>query len=186
MKPTIYLDMDGVCTDFVSAGIMANGRDPAEVFRLWSESFPGEYHPYTVMGIDVDSFWEAVAAEGEAFWANLQEYEWYPDLLPALQDIGDVVFLTSGAYVPSCLSGKLKWLQMRFGRDFQGYVMTARKHLLAKPGTILIDDYEANVLAFQNHGGRAVLFPQIWNRNHEVTDRLSLTLESVEQLANKM
>ncbi len=75
---------------------------------------------------------------------------------------------------------------MRFGGDFQGYVMTARKHLLAKPGTILIDDYEANVMAFQKDGGKAVLFPQIWNANHEITDRLDFALESVERLANKM
>jgi hypothetical protein len=39
MKPTIFLDMDGVCTDFASAGILANGRTPSEVFRLWSKSF---------------------------------------------------------------------------------------------------------------------------------------------------
>lgn len=186
MKPIIYLDMDGVCTDFASAGILANGRDPAEVFRLWHLSFRGEYHSYTVMGIDMESFWEAVAAAGEPFWVNLQEYDWYPELLRSLQNIGEVVFLTSGSYAPWSLSGKLKWLHKRFGRDFQGYVFTAKKHLLAKPAALLIDDYEGNVTAFQNHGGKAVLFPQVWNSNHEVTDRLRFTLESVERLANKM
>ena len=182
MKPTIYLDMDGVCTDFASAGILANGRDPAEVFRLWRNSFPGEYHPYTVMGIEMESFWEAVAADGESFWVNLQEYEWFSELLRSLQNIGEVVFLTSGSYAPWSLSGKLKWLQKRFGRDFQGYVFTARKHLLAKPATILIDDYDANVAAFQKHGGKAVLFPQVWNANHDVIDRLGFTLDAVERL----
>jgi 5'(3')-deoxyribonucleotidase len=186
MKPTIYLDMDGVCTDFASAGIIANGRNPSEVFRLWHKSFRGEYHAYKVMGIDMESFWEAVTAEGEAFWVNLQEYAWYSELLGSLQNFGEVLFLTSGSYAPRSLSGKLQWLQIRFGKDFRGYVMTARKHLLAKPGTILIDDYEANVLAFQKHGGKAVLFPQVWNREHGVTDSLGFTLESVERLANTM
>jgi len=186
MKPIIYLDMDGVCTDFASAGIIANGRLPSEVFRLWSESFRGEFYPYKVMGLDMDSYWQAVAAEGEAFWVNLQEYEWYPELLRSLQNIGDVVFLTSGTYAPWSLSGKLKWLQVRFGENFQGYIMTANKHLLAKKNTILIDDYETNVTTFRQHGGNAVLFPQLWNSNHEVRDRLNFTLKSVKQLINRI
>ena len=30
IEPVIYLDLDGVCTDFVYAGAVANGRDPVE------------------------------------------------------------------------------------------------------------------------------------------------------------
>ncbi len=186
MKPIIYLDMDGVCTDFASAGIIANGRNPSEVFRLWSENFRGEFLPYKVMGIDMDSYWDAVAAEGEAFWVNLPAYKWYAELYHSLRNFGEVLFLTSGTYSPWSLSGKLKWLQMRFGKSFQGYIMTAKKHLLANGATILIDDYDTNVVAFQKHGGNAVLFPQLWNSNHEIADRLNFTLESVQQLANNI
>ena len=139
-----------------------------------------------VMGLDMDSYWGAVVAEGEAFWVNLQEYEWYPELFRSLQNMGDVVFLTSGTYAPWSLSGKLKWLQKRFGKSFQGYIMTAKKHLLANSSTILIDDYEKNVMTFREYGGNAVLFPQIWNSNHEVGDRLLFTLKSGEQITSRM
>lgn len=186
MKSTIYLDMDGVCTDFASAGIRANGRDPAQVFATWNQSFRGEFLPYKVTGLDRESYWEAIAQQGETFWINLHEYEWYPKLLSSLLEMGEVVFLTSGTYAPSSLSGKLTWLQHRFCNDFQGYVFTAKKYLLANPWSILIDDYEVNVTEFRQYGGKAVLFPQIWNSNCTVTNKIEFTLETVRQSIDEM
>ena len=178
--------MDGVCTDFASAGIRANGRDPAQVFVTWNQSFRGEFFPYKVMGLDRESYWEAIAKQGETFWINLHEYEWYPKLLGSLLETGEVVFLTSGTYAPSSLAGKLTWLQCRFGHDFHSYVFTAKKYLLANPWSILIDDYELNVTEFRQHGGKAVLFPQIWNNNCMISNKIEFTLESVKQSVNEM
>ena len=186
MEPTIYLDMDGVCTDFASAGIRANRRDPTQVLATWDQSFRGEFLPYKVMALDRDAYWEAIARQGESFWINLQEYEWYPKLVCSLLEIADVVFLTSGTYAPGSLSGRLIWLQHRFGNDFQGYVFTAKKYLLANPWSILIDDYELNVTEFRQHGGKAVLFPQIWNSNCMISNKIEFTLESVKQSVNEM
>jgi len=186
MKTTIYLDMDGVCTDFAAAGIRTHGQDPSQVLMTWEQSFRGEFLPYKVMGLEKEVFWDAIARQGEAFWIDLQEYDWYPELLEALLKMGEVVFLTSGTYAPGSLSGKLKWLQHRFGNDFQGYVFTARKHLLANPWSILIDDYESNVAEFRQHGGQAVLFPQPWNSNCMIADKLGFTLESVRQAIHEM
>jgi 5'(3')-deoxyribonucleotidase len=186
MKPIIYLDMDGVCTDFASAGIRANGRDPAAVLATWNQSCRGEFLPYQVMGLDSNEYWEAIAQQGESFWINLQEYEWYPKLICSLWEIGEVVFLTSGTYAPGSLSGKLIWLQHRFGHDFQGYVFTAKKYLLASPWSILIDDYERNVTEFRQYGGKAILFPQIWNSNCMIHNQLEFTLESVKQFVNEL
>lgn len=178
--------MDGVCTDFASAGIRANGHDPAQVLATWDQSFRGEFLPYKVMGLDREVYWEAISQQGESFWINLQEYDWYTQLICSLLEIGEVVFLTSGTYAPGSLSGKLIWLQHRFGQDFQSYVFTAKKYLLANPESILIDDYELNVTEFRQHGGKAVLFPQIWNSNCMIHNKLEFTLQSVEQFMTEM
>ena len=178
--------MDGVCTDFASAGIRANGQDPHQVLATWEQSFRGEFLPYKVMGLDRDAYWEAIARQGESFWINLQEYEWYPRLVCSLSEIGDVVFLTAGTYAPGSLSGKLMWLQHRFGQDFQGYVFTAKKYLLANPLSILIDDYELNVAEFRQYGGQAVLFPQIWNSNCTINNKVEFTVKSVQEIVNEM
>ena len=179
MNPQILVDMDGVCTDFHTAGISVNEGDPSEVYRDWERNYRGVFFIYDVMGIEKDEFWGAVAAAGERFWVDLKEYEWFAEMLKSLQAIGDVTFLSSGTYSPWSLSGKLKWLQTRFGTAFQDYIFTASKHLLANSHSILIDDYEENVTGFQRHGGKAVLFPQIWNRNHGIAEKLEYTMEAV-------
>lgn len=44
------------------------------------------------------------------------------------------------------------------------------KHLFAKRGSLLIDDNEAAVRKFREHGGSAILFPQPWNSLGGVDD----------------
>ncbi len=56
----------------------------------------------------------------------------------------------------------------------------------ANPRSILIDDYELNVTEFRRHGGQAVLFPQIWNSNHRINNKIEFTLESVKQSFHEM
>ena len=40
IEPVIYLDLDGVCTDYVGAGIRALGRQPDEVLAYWRAEMP--------------------------------------------------------------------------------------------------------------------------------------------------
>lgn len=179
MNPVIYLDMDGVCTDFASASILANGRDPKKVFDAWKKENKNAFLPYIVMDIDKDEYWEAIHSAGENFWIGLNEYPWFNELYKSLTDVADVIFLSATTRDGSCLSGKLNWLQKRFGREFQKYIFTAHKHRLANKNSILIDDYEINTSSFIKHGGSAVLFPQIWNSNHYIISNIDYTIEQV-------
>ena len=181
IEPVIYLDLDGVCTDFVSAGALANGQTPAEVLGKWEREFEGEFRPYVVMGVAREEYWQAIDDAGEAFWIGLQQYPWFTELYQALSDLAQVVFLSSATRAPSSLSGKLKWLQARFGRKFRDYIFTAHKQQLASPSALLVDDYERNVEGFLEAGGSAVLFPQPWNSNHHIEDRLEYALAQARE-----
>ena len=181
--PIIYLDMDGVCVDFASAGLRANGFDPDQALQLWQGQALGEFHTYKVLGIDRDDYWQAIARQGEDFWVNLEAYPWFSQLYQALTDIGPVFFLSAPTRTPSCLSGKAKWLQRRFGGTFRDFIFTTHKHLLAQSQTILIDDYEMNINRFRQAGGQGVLFPQLWNGNYRhVSQRLDYTIGQVRKL----
>jgi 5'(3')-deoxyribonucleotidase len=181
IEPIIYLDMDGVCTDFAAAGIRVNGYRPEEILVRWENNFKEEFFPYIVMGIDRDDYWQAIAAQGETFWYNLEAYPWFEKLYTSLCQIAPVIFLSSSTRTPSCLSGKLKWLQARFGPAFQDYIFTAHKQQLANPGALLIDDYEVNVNKFKQAGGNSILFPQIWNSNHHIDDKLAYTIKQTDR-----
>ena len=172
--------------NFPSAGIRANGRSPDEVFLIWEQDFPGEFYPYTVMNMTQDAYYEAIAREGTSFWIELEEYPWYRTLLDELSAIGEVMYLSATTYSPAGLSGKLTWLQQRFGVAFRDYIFTHHKDRAANAHAILIDDYEKNVHRFREVGGQAVLFPQIWNSNYPYrADRVAYTLGEIKRLTGQ-
>lgn len=116
-----------------------------------------------ILGISLEDFWESVNKQRPRLWETLPEYSWFPRLYTNLSKLGEVVFCTTPTIDPRSVSGKLIWLQHRFGRHFRGYVMTEKKYLLAKEDTLLVDDDQDNVNKFLAHGGNAILVPQPWN-----------------------
>jgi 5'(3')-deoxyribonucleotidase len=169
MTKEIYLDLDGVCVDFIRGAISAHGLDAEQVLTDWAQNHRGEFLPYRVLDMEMDPFWNHLASLGEAFWIQLEPYPWFDELFRQLNDLGHVVFCTSTTRSPACVSGKLHWLQNRFGVEFQDYILTPHKDRLAHPNAYLIDDYDQNVDRFSERGGIGVLFPQIWNSNHALT-----------------
>jgi 5'(3')-deoxyribonucleotidase len=154
MKPIILLDMDGVVCDFVSAACVACGH-PGHAVTGWDFN--------TDFGMTMTEFWAAIDAQGLTFWRDLKEYPGFWRMYRELVKQADVIFLTTPSQSPYCISGKLQWLQERFGQDFRDFSFTPRKELLAGPDRILIDDSDSNIATFAAHGGRTILWPQPWN-----------------------
>jgi 5'(3')-deoxyribonucleotidase len=186
MNNIIYLDMDGVCCDFPSAAIQAYGGNVHDVLAEWEQHHRGKSGNYEIMGMPDPEFWNTMNHQDEWFWRHLPEYPWFRTLYDGLQALAPVVFLSSAGPCPEALSGKLQWLQDRFGREFHDYVFTSNKQYLAHQGTILVDDYEVYVMAFRRAGGQAVLFPQMWGHNAHITERVSYTLHEVQQCLRLM
>jgi len=181
IEPVIYLDLDGVCADYVSAAIRTCGYQPEEIFELWKQEHQGDYRIHKVLGINRQTYWDTQSQAGESFWSGLESYHWFDDLYKSLGEIATVIFLSSASRAPECLSGKLKWLQARFGASFREYIFTGHKQQLAHRAAILVDDYDRNINKFRQAGGSGVLFPQIWNSNYPINDRLEFTLGQVKE-----
>ena len=119
IEPVIYLDLDGVCVDFVTAGLRANGFDPAEIYATWQREYLGEYRIHHVLRIPARTYWTNIAALGAEFWTDLDEYPWFWELYNTLTRAAPVIFLTSSTRAPATLSGKMQWLQTRFGETYR-------------------------------------------------------------------
>lgn len=134
------------------------------------------------MGLSPRNFWEPINRGDASFWAELP-------MLPHAMGLMDLVtaatedwfIVSTPSHQPCSCSGKLFWLQRFFdNRDFDRYVFTKHKELLAGPNVILIDDSDNNCARFQRAGGHAILFPAHHNahrRSHAepvtyVRDRL--------------
>ena len=158
----ILLDMDGVLCDFVGSAARLFGKNPSYVYANWKgdhDACPAE------IGVSPEKLWEKIEAEGEAFWTGLEPYPWAKEMYEWLVSKDDVVILTKPNYHPSCVAGKLAWLySFTDNPRFGNYLIGPRKDACARPSSLLIDDNDANVESFVKAGGRALLFPQPWNK----------------------
>lgn len=175
MKPTIYLDMDGTCCDFNKAALEIFDRK--DLITDWPKD---EYSVSKVLGISNKEFWEVISKKKDNFWSELEEFPWFKDMYKELSKLGEVYFCTSPARDPNCVKGKLMWLQERLGEDFEKYIFIKDKFLLARPDNFLVDDFEKQCEDFSKSGGNVILFPQPWNSNRDIENRLSFVLSSIK------
>ncbi len=155
-REIFLIDMDGVIANFIAGSIEACELPITEdEVKQWNY-----YEPFMTRY----EFWRRIH-EHQYFWEDLSVYPGSHELVERLESRGDVIFCTDPSGDDDAATGKIKWLK-RHGfvkPDGNNYVLTHHKHLLAKPGVVLIDDYPANVERFIEHGGKAVLFDRPWN-----------------------
>lgn len=159
----VLIDMDGVLCDFVEAAFRAHGG-------IYDEStYPkGEYLVANVLGISMPQFWKNIDELGEDFWVTLNPYPWMDELIATVEDevgVGNWSIASFPSDASFSASGKVRWIQDKFGRDFRRYMLGEEKFRMAKPGVVLIDDHPVNCRAFVDAGGEAIEFPQPCNGN---------------------
>lgn len=153
----ILVDLDGVHVDFC-------GQACKEFGHIHDERLPDakEYFIEKRLGISPDTLWARIRHKQPCWWYNLPEYEWSKDLHKLVLEFTNKYWVCSShGYMPNAAKGKVSWVNAHLDMPV---VLTRDKWLLAKPGTVLIDDTEEQVNQFREAGGGAVLFPQPWNQ----------------------
>jgi 5'(3')-deoxyribonucleotidase len=170
-----FIDMDGVLCDFVSAACAVFGR------RDLPSNWPlGERSMGAALGCSDKDFWETIKAD-PGFWSNMHPYPWCHELFDTVKEFGYEPFIsTSPSLDPASASGKTEWIQRVFGRSFRSYFIGGKKHALAMPGRVLIDDRNDTVDKFCACGGIGILFPRRWNSLHGISnDPMAFVRESL-------
>lgn len=163
MSKTLWLDCDGVFADFNRAAYQVHG---------WSGT-PSKWEYYLDFGMTRQQFWYRIASFGDRFYDELVEpYPWADELRCMVTELFDnVAIITDATHHPGSYASKIRWLS----KNLPGIpVFTgAEKWRLARPGDILIDDYDGNTDAWVFRGGGfAALFPQPWNSGRDkITNR---------------
>lgn len=165
MIDLVLIDMDGVLVDFARPALAQFGQ--LGVYDNWP---PGEYDIEGVAGVPQDEFWAVLDNEGPEFWAGLPALPWALQLCYLVRNkvLNGFHIATSPSRAPASSMGKVHWLQKFFDPGFRRYMLGSHKHLMAKPGVVLIDDSDEKCEKFIEAGGSAILFPQPWNANHEL------------------
>lgn len=158
---TVYLDMDGVLTDFPRAALRVHGVEPTDEMLLQADQL------HEALGITAEAFWQKIDDAGIDFWAQMPAYPWARDLIEMVDGFAREWYVCSTpSQAPWSTSGKVAWLQQFFQHDPElqrRYILTPHKHTLSRPFTVLIDDKPENCQEYDVYDGRSILFPQPWN-----------------------
>jgi 5'(3')-deoxyribonucleotidase len=162
-----YIDMDEVLVDFVGGALKLFGWTKERFIQAHPQ---GLWDMTPTLEVTHRVFWDTIDKQGKGFWLRLEETPWIDHLLQWVeQNIGEWYIVTTPSFHYSSYSGKRLWLQKKFGRSFDRCILTKYKFLLAKPGTLLIDDRESSIQKFvytptlRETGGDGIVFPSLTN-----------------------
>lgn len=186
----VFVDLDGVMVDFTRAAFKVLGCE--EKLDAWPL---GSYAIEDVAEVSTDEFWDTLDAQGPEFWETLPTLPWADALYKMLEDwVGDpwnqLYVATSPSRAPVSAMGKVHWMRNYFGTKFRRYMLGSHKYLLAGPDRVLIDDSDAKIKKFVQFGGTGILFPQLWNSNHDLeldsrgSARLTYVAHQLELIKN--
>lgn len=153
----IYLDLHGVCLDFIGAAFQAHGRAYAEgdatEFNWWRAGWK----------MSDAEFWQPINAKSHHWWADLKPYPWLTDLIAAVGGVDPEFQMVSAPQRHGASAGGTWIAAEKVCGDISRVHLTQAKQHLSGPGRVLIDDSVDNCEAWCRAGGQAVLFPQPWN-----------------------
>jgi hypothetical protein len=143
----IYIDLDGVLTDFAKAlsDLLGEKVDPKEHIHLSDEQ------------------WSKVNGAGESFWADMDWYAGGHEVWEAAKRHNPTI-LSSPSRHDSSRAGKREWVRKNLG-DVP-VVLEVRKEKYAAPDAVLVDDLRKNIDRWEKAGGKGIL-----HRNAEDTIR---------------
>lgn len=162
----IFVDVDEVLVQWVSAALQLLDYSPSKVYEHWDTLDPRPWDLTQVIETSPDQMWHVIDRAGASFWAGLEPFSWMRALHGACTRVAPTYLLTSPSLDPSCYAGKVQWMHQHFGREFQDFFIGSNKQALARAGAVLIDDSPKNCQRFEAHGGKSILFPGVGNSLH--------------------
>ena len=167
LSRTIYVDLDGVLVDFDNGfKAIAGGLDKHEYAQKHGKR----------------QLWNLINSYGKAWWANLK---WTADgtkLWSVLQS-KNVKVLTSGSTANTgtyAIEGKTEWVRNHLGPDVPLIIVSKStdKQRYSRPGDILIDDLQSNILEWTVKGGIGILHTSADDSINKLQDVINTQTET--------
>jgi len=135
-KSVIYLDMDGVLTDFVKAFELIDGRKTTDIEKQGDPAF-----------------WAHVKQGGLEFWSKMP---WMSDgkkLWEYVRKHNVEVLSAPARALPESVKGKDIWIKRELGGIKMNLIRAREKQKFAHENAILIDDQRKNITRWSGAGG---------------------------------
>ena len=145
----VYLDMDGVLTDFEKAFIGIDGSTPRETEKHGD-----------------DAFWDHVKKGGLDFWSKMPWMKGGKELWNYVKKSNVEILSAPARAIPESNRGKEIWIKRELGHIKLNLKRAREKHEFASPNAILIDDNKDNIDKWNTAGGKG-----IWHTSADKTIR---------------
>lgn len=145
----IYLDMDGVLTDFDAAFENIDGSTPKEIEKHGD-----------------DAFWSHVKQGGLEFWSKMPWMKDGKELWNYVKKYKVEILSSPARQIPESSKGKEIWIKREMGHVKLNLKRAREKHEFATPNAILIDDNKDNINKWNSVGGKG-----IWHTSADKTIR---------------
>jgi hypothetical protein len=135
----IYLDMDGVLTDFVAGFEKIDGRKTTEIEKQGDPAF-----------------WAHVKQGGLEFWSKMP---WMNDgkrLWNYVRKFNVEILSAPARSLPESVKGKHIWVSREMGNVKINLIRAREKQKFASKSAILIDDKKKNVTRWNAAGGTGI------------------------------
>jgi 5'(3')-deoxyribonucleotidase len=165
-RPIIFVDVDGVLCDFVSAYLALvkehTGREHAH-----ADVTAFELHTCVVSKEEDNHIWQNLI-DRPGFISNMVDLPGAQEGLEELRSLGKVCALTSPHLGPFWMHERAKWLMARGFSKREIIFASEKSHV---HGDVLIDDRFDNCVDWSRanfyRGGAAVVLDAPWNAGHE-------------------
>jgi len=175
----LFLDMDGVITDFDTAACRRLNLDKSKL-------------PEKQTWTSILDLWDGTEEE---FWESLDERFWLFDVgfTPEAQEILELVepykpVLLTAPPKTGGATGKMLWIRNNL-RDYwcddRWFIGTGTEYL-ADQWHVLIDDAPHNINAWERNGGYGILVPRPWNnlRGEDVVGHIKTMIDWIEDYSH--
>jgi 5'(3')-deoxyribonucleotidase len=180
---TLFLDMDDVLCDFHSQALKLHGRP--DLVANWPI---GVWDMAEVLGITTNQFWWPINEAGADWWASLPLSPQAKPLLKLANKFfkNEWLVCTSPSEDPSCVAGKVRWIQTYLKIPMCRVIFCGQKQLLSRPKNILVDDRTSNCDRWESAGGKVVRWPQRWNGRDTSPDGYKTALVLLQYFAEEL
>ena len=101
-----------------------------------------------------------------ADWADLKPTRYGMELLRIIMEQGYDWRILSAPCTPQSAMGKMMWCQ-KHGISIDKVILACDKHLLCKPGDVLIDDCHFKLQSWIKAGGSPIFYTDAWVKGHK-------------------
>ena len=157
MKPTVFLDVDGIVADFHTTMYAAHGLkyDPENTVK-GREGWEID----KLIGIPYPQLWPALTSDMVRTMPKTKEADTLVAALTPSNKPWHLVFLTSP--MRDRIDARDQWLRERWPKINRIHTKV-KSYCCNGISTLLIDDFDDNKTHWEASGGACILFPRPWN-----------------------